>query len=210
MKRFAFTMLELVFVIIVIGILAVLAMPNFNRHPLQEAAEQVAGHIRYTQHLAMVDDKFDANDAAYYMKRWQIRFRKNSNTLYYAVYSDKNQDRNVNCNVTFCDEPAIDPLTKKPLYYLASRENKNMILSKQFGITSINVSCDVADSSLYTNSLGVIAFDNLGRPYNGIGNNTVGPYNFLLSTPCIMTLTHPDGNAIITIHPETGYVSVGY
>ncbi|MDO9208669.1 MAG: prepilin-type N-terminal cleavage/methylation domain-containing protein, partial [Sulfuricurvum sp.] len=39
MKRFAFTMLELVFVIIVIGILAVLAMPNFNRHPLQEAAE---------------------------------------------------------------------------------------------------------------------------------------------------------------------------
>ncbi len=30
MKRFAFTMLELVFVIIVIGILAVLAMPNFN------------------------------------------------------------------------------------------------------------------------------------------------------------------------------------
>jgi prepilin-type N-terminal cleavage/methylation domain-containing protein len=57
MKRFAFTMLELIFVIIVIGILAVLAMPSFNKNSLAEAAEQVAGHIRYTQHLAMVDDK---------------------------------------------------------------------------------------------------------------------------------------------------------
>jgi prepilin-type N-terminal cleavage/methylation domain-containing protein len=33
MKRYAFTLLELVFVIIVIGILAVLAMPNFRGNP---------------------------------------------------------------------------------------------------------------------------------------------------------------------------------
>ena len=59
MKRLAFTMLELVFVIVVIGILAALAMPNLSTSPLQQAAEEIAGHIRYTQHLAMMEDKYN-------------------------------------------------------------------------------------------------------------------------------------------------------
>lgn len=210
MKRFAFTMLELVFIIIIIGILAVLAMPNFKGNPLQIAAEQVASHIRYTQHLAMVDDKFDPNDPTWYLTKWQIRFRENSNDFYYAIYSDLNKNRNVNCNAATCDEPAIDPLTGQPLYYLASRANENMILSEQYGITNIVVSCDTPDSSLYTTSLGVLAFDHFGRPYNGIGNSVSGPYDFLLTAPCSVSLVHPDGNATITIHPETGYVSVAY
>lgn len=210
MKRLAFTLLELVFVIVIIGILAVLAMPNFKGNPLQTAAEQVASHIRYTQHLAMVDDKFDPSDSTWYMKKWQVRFRENSNVLYYAIYSDKDKDRNINCNATTCDEPAIDPLTKKPLYYLASRANKDMLLSTRYGITNIDVSCDTPDSSLYTTSLGVIGFDHLGRPYNGIGNNLSGSYNFLMTADCTVTLEHPDGNATITIRPETGYVSVAY
>jgi type II secretory pathway pseudopilin PulG len=210
MKRFAFTMLELVFVIIVIGILAVLAIPSFNSNPLQQAAEQVANHIRYTQHLAMVYDEFNASDTTWYLKKWQIRFRENSGKLYYAVYSDKDKDRNVNCNAITCDEPAIDPLTKKPLYYLDSRANKKMLLTENYGIKDINVSCDTPDSSLYTSSLGVISFDHLGRPYNGIGNATAKPFDFLMTSNCNITLAHKDGNATITVHPETGYVSVSY
>ena len=210
MKRFAFTLLELVFVLVVIGILAVLAMPNFRGHPLQDAAEQVASHIRYTQHLAMVDDKFNENNVTSFLEKWQIRFRENSNVLYYAVYSDRNQNRNVNCNAATCDEPAIDPLTKQPLYYLDSRANNAMVLSTKYGITDINVSCDTPDSSLYTASLGVIAFDNMGRPYNGLGNDTSAPLDFLMTADCNITLVHPDGNATIRVHPETGYVSVTY
>ena len=57
----AFTMLELVFVIVVSGILAATFIPRFDRDNLQEAADQVISHIRYTQHLAMVDDKFLAD-----------------------------------------------------------------------------------------------------------------------------------------------------
>ena len=210
MKRTAFTMLELVFVIIVIGILAVLAMPNFNRQPLQEAAEQIASHIRYTQHLAMIDDKYDNNDPSWYTEKWQIRFRENSDIFAYAVYSDLNQNRNVNCNAATCDEPAMDPSNGMPLYYLDSRANPKMEISKYFGITNVGVSCDVADSSLYTTSLGVIAFDSMGRPYNGIGNNANGQYDFLLRNPCSISLEHADGNATITVQPETGHVSVAY
>ena len=56
MKK-AFTMLELVVVIVVIGIIAVAALPRINDDHIAEAADQVMSHIRYTQHLAMQDSK---------------------------------------------------------------------------------------------------------------------------------------------------------
>lgn len=82
-------MLELIFVVVVAGILAATIVPRFNRDNLQEAADQVISHIRYTQHLAMVDDKFlsDKNISRFsntiksqkellywYKGRWQIYF----------------------------------------------------------------------------------------------------------------------------------------
>ena len=109
MKRFAFTLLELVFVIIVIGILAVLAMPDFKSNQLQQAAEQVANHIRYTQHLAMIDDKFDPNDPTWWRERWQIRFRLLMGEYGYVIFSDRNQNRN--SNQVNPQEIAVDPLT---------------------------------------------------------------------------------------------------
>ena len=60
MKK-AFTMLELVFVIVVIGILAAAIIPSTRTNPAQEAAIQLLSDIRYTQHLAMIDDKYGQN-----------------------------------------------------------------------------------------------------------------------------------------------------
>jgi len=208
MKRFAFTMLELVFVIIVIGILAVLAMPNFNRHPLQEAAEQVAGHIRYTQHLAMVDDKFDPTDSTWYKKLWRIRFYESGtpDTYYYAVFNDTDKENNI--DTTTHTEPAIDPLTQTYLYVgntsTDPKNNHKMNLTNTYGIASVSSTCDTGWIEFF--------FDNLGRPYvNSISSNPTPPYSNLLSIDCNITLVHQtDGNAIITIRPETGYVSVTY
>jgi prepilin-type N-terminal cleavage/methylation domain-containing protein len=176
MKRFAFTMLELVFVIIVIGILAVLAMPNFNRHPLQEATEQLASHIRYTQHLAMVDDKFDPADANWWKSKWQLTITGTS----YDLYSDKNKDEAFQAG-----EAAIDPLTKTPISAIN--------LATNYGITAITAPT-------------TLAFDNMGRPYHGF----TAVYADIVTADMNITLTHDDGTAIITIHPETGYVSVTY
>lgn len=67
--RKAFTMIELVFVIVVIGILAAVIIPNTRTNPLQEAAIQLLSHIKYTQHLAMTDDTYDENDPNWYKKR---------------------------------------------------------------------------------------------------------------------------------------------
>src|SRR3989339_327102 len=205
MKRFAFTLLELVFVIIVIGILAVLAMPNFNSNPLQQAAEQVAGHIRYTQHLAMVDDKFDPNDPTWWRERWQIRFRLLMGYYGYVIFSDRNQNRN--SNQANPQEIAIDPQTGEFLNGFLNFSAGN--LTQQYGITNIVSSCLQDDNTLVATNLGATVFDNVGRPYSGV-SDAVSEAQYLLAADCTITLTHPEGNAVIRIRPETGYVSITY
>ncbi|MBR2156638.1 MAG: prepilin-type cleavage/methylation domain-containing protein, partial [Campylobacter sp.] len=75
MKTFrAFTMIELVFIIVVVGILAAVAIPRVERNGLIEAADQLSSHIRYTQQLAMNDNKFNANDDNWHRKGWRIEF----------------------------------------------------------------------------------------------------------------------------------------
>lgn len=175
MKRFAFTLLELVFVLIVIGILAVLAMPNFRGHPLQDAAEQVASHLRYTQHLAMIDDKYDPSDPTWWQTRWQLTIAGTS----YDLYSDRDKD-----GALTAGEAAVDPLTKTPIAAVN--------LATDYGITAITAA--------------TIAFDNMGRPYSNLG--TI--YGGLILVDTNIVLSHVDGNATITVHPETGYVTVSY
>jgi Tfp pilus assembly protein FimT len=208
MKRFAFTMLELAFVIIVIGILAVLAMPSFNSNPLQKAAEQVAGHIRYTQHLAMVDDKYDPSDATWFREKWQIRFRRNSGESGYVIFSDYvNTQRNAD-NA----EMAIDPLTGQRIngFDLYPAANLTTSYDVKGDNTGIVQSCFTADGSLVTSNRGVFSFDHYGRPYSGVSNAT-SPTQYLMTTDCNLTLTDNSGQSIvITVRPITGYVSVRY
>ncbi|MDD2782489.1 Tfp pilus assembly protein FimT/FimU [Sulfuricurvum sp.] len=210
MKRFAFTLLELVFVIIVIGILAVLAMPSFNSNPLQQAAEQVANHIRYTQHLAMVDDKYDPNDPTWWQKRWQIQFENDAFDLgqkIYVIYSNEDKDTNEDD-----DETAIDPLTKQLMRGANSevmsapyKYMDNLMISREFGISNVTFSNSCNPSSATSNRIG---FDNLGRPYTRTSTTT--PFANILTDDCNITLIHTDGNATLTVAPETGYVSISY
>lgn len=206
MKRFAFTMLELVFVIIVIGILAVLAIPNFTANPLQQAAEQVAGHIRYTQHLAMVEDKYDPQDSTWWRERWQIRFRLLMGEIGYVIFSDRNQNRN--SNQTNPQEIAVDPATGEFMNGFLNFSAAN--LTQQYGITNITNSCQTDDNTLVATNRGAIVFDNIGRPYSGV-SDAVSPTQYILSNDCNITLVHQtDGNATIRVEVETGYVSVTY
>lgn len=216
MKRFAFTMLELVFVIIVIGILAVLAMPNFNRHPLQEAAEQLAGHIRYTQHLAMVDDRFDATNSQWYSQMWVLWIRSvhdvnngGEKEWFYEVFSDRSNDNN-----SALLEEAIDPLTGETLGNGGTNiidntcpDNKIINLTRKYGIKDIVYAGGTNDiGSTQTR----IAFDNVGRPYRNASPNLGENWRrYLITSDITITLTGSDNQtAVITVRPETGYVSI--
>lgn len=208
MKRFAFTMLEFVFVIIVIGILAVFATPNFDRKPLQEAAEQVAKHIRYTQHLAMVDDVYDPEDSTWFQEKWQIRFRLLMHENGYVIFSDSDTQR-ANANNS---EMAIDPLTGQRIngFDLYPAANLTASYDIKGDNTGIVQSCFTADGSLVTSNRGVFSFDHYGRPYWGVSNAT-SPTQYLMTNDCNLTLRNNDNQTIvITVRAETGYVSVSH
>jgi prepilin-type N-terminal cleavage/methylation domain-containing protein len=213
MKK-AFTLLELIFVIIVIGILAALILPQTKVNSLQDAALQVQSDIRYTQHLAMIDDKFNANDTNWYKKRWQIIFSKqdNSNDQWaYTIFSDTNGDSTGRPNE---DEIAINPMNHKQrmtggynsVTHLDINDAsfvgmKKMNLGMSYGITDINFSCTQRFS-----------FDYLGRPIKSDLSSNSSPYdnNDLIYNDCNITLKNNTDSITIQISPETGYTKIFY
>jgi len=204
----AFTLIELIFVIVLISILGASAMFYFHSsdNEIAQAANQLARHIRYTQHLALMDDRFDPSDNEWYKGRWRIRFSKSTlypqtnNYVYYSVFSDsKNPATGYGGFPDTASELAIDPYDKQKLGTNTSGDK-----------TKITTNLVNKYNTDFSSDCGVlIAFDSLGRPYNGIG---AGAYANLLTENCTITLRHLDtgDTGTITIHPETGLVTVSY
>ncbi|MCK9455015.1 MAG: type II secretion system GspH family protein [Sulfurimonas sp.] len=216
-------MLELVFVIVVVGILAAVMIPRIGSSSLREAAEQVVSHIRYTQHLAMVDDKFDTNrvDSAgnqkWFKERWQIFFSNGENTFNqwsYTIFSDRLGNSTGNPDP---EEVAVNPLnnTKRltggangaALIHSGDDEaTHEMNLGDNYGIIGVafSGSCSLAGSQR-------IAFDNLGRPLRGAFHNYTSAYHAadrLITAQCRITLSDNNENIVIAIEPESGYAHI--
>ena len=195
MKTFrAFTMIELIFIIVVVGILAAVAIPRVERNGLIEAADQLAAHIRYTQQLAMGDNKFSATDPNWHRKLWRIQFLGTR----YSVWSDNNFNSTPNAN-----EYAVDPMNPAKLLTSAgngtttTQQNKKLDLGATYSIANIALSGGC-------NNFNYIAFDLKGRP---MAINRDQLYRNLYTTACIITLTNEAGEtAQIFVQPETGYV----
>lgn len=213
MKK-AFTMLEVITVITVIGVLASVVMPKSGSNRLAEAATQLISHIRYTQHLAMIDDKFDASNNQWYKKRWQIFFSKGADTFNqwsYTIFSDTLGVSSGNPDPV---EIAVNPLDRSKR--LTGGANGNAIihsgddqathemnLGNKYGITNVTLSanCSLAGSQR-------IAFDHFGRPLRGAFHNYTSAYpaaNRLITSQCRVTLTDNSGSITIAIEPESGY-----
>ena len=221
--RKAFTLLELVFVIVVIGILAALILPRTKTNPVQEAAIQVLSHIRYTQHLAMVDDKYNANDIHWYMARWQIVFGNNNQYANhkpaYTIFADSlNTSTNTYSGDPKESEIALNPQNHNQImtggynntaalnYNSAGFKGmKQLNLGENYGITNVSFSggCNIGLR---------ISFDYLGRPFTGDQHAMTGPYTAgtqrLITSDCNITLTDGTETAVIQISPETGYAKV--
>ena len=221
MKK-AFTMLELVVVIVVIGIIAAAALPRINDDHIAEAADQVMSHIRYTQHLAMQDSKFDPTDARWFRKRWSITFTRaafceGGNEWRYSVYHD---DRNVTGNLNSANEVARDPLD--PSKFMSSgwagiskancaNASSKYNLARKFGITNVELRGVCRDGNLQT-----ISFDEFGRPMRSVstpgGGGAARGYDRLVynGQNCQIVLSTAKRQATITIAPETGFLQVTF
>jgi len=202
----AFTMMELVIVLIVTGILAAVMIPRIERDNLHTAAMQVVRHIRYTQHLAMVDDVYDTGDGQWFRKYWKIAFRTAKNC--YTVYSDTDKDYLNDAN-----ESAIEPMTKVRLYadnncQHNTLNNDALLLEESYGVDSITLGIPAGLTSnlsdCNTNTKKYIAFDHFGRPHTSVTNAVSG----IMKNPCMITLRSGTRSATVKIMPQTGYVKL--
>ncbi len=224
MKRAAFTMLELVFVIVVLGILAALAMPRMQTDTRQEAIDNVISAIKYTQHMALSDNVIKARN-----RRWQRRFWRfgkegcSDNGIFYYIGSDKDMGGNIDANL---GEAAVDTTNgmlymglngqpckdkesvKTQVYSNGLAATPSIFLTKKYGISEGNMkfsaSCQTTDADH-----GHIAFDYLGRPHARIENVTQPDNATLIGTDCNITLRFTDTSiqdVIITVEKETGRV----
>ncbi len=218
MFKKAFTFLEAVIVIIIVAILAVVFSPKYEKENLLQATNQILAHIKYTQHLALIDNKFDPTSSDWYKRRWQIRFFKSSRASKdgsskwaYAVFSDSPPYDGFP-SITK-NEVAKDPLDKTyitggystdPSSYNYNSEyvNKKIAIEETYGITSITFS----QSCNYYNSRAII-FDYLGRPLRGNSSNYNHPYekNKMITSTCKITFSDGVDSMSICVEPETGY-----
>lgn len=234
MKK-AFTLLELIFIIVVVGILAAVIVPNTHRSPLHEAAVQLVSHIRYTQHLAMIDDKFDANEPMWYRQRWEIAFSTAGGTESYYIFSDSPSnigayDGNPGANATYTDvEVAINP-SKQDKYLIGvpfgsfdnlatQRLSEELDIGNKYGIGDITVNGGGTGSNANR-----ILFDHLGRPYRGNTSSTSAAalsssvdrvatsaiFVKLCTNACVdpKTTANNTNEIVIKIEAETGYVHI--
>lgn len=224
MMKNAFTMIELIFVIIIVGILSSVALSRMGgKNELKAATEQVIRHINYTKHLAMTDDKFtpepdgsytnttrDKKNSRFWWKsNWQIYFQSSGGTLHYSIFSDKPTKTVGNSQfngAVSSSETAVDPHSGDLMFGEKGQTQYNV----EFDIeTKFNI-VDVTFSSSCNNAKKLM-FDSFGRPYNGFNTDTLdnNPYSnmYKIGNGCYITLEHRDeGNAYICIEPVTGYV----
>ncbi len=209
MGKKAFTMIELVLVIVVLGILAALAIPRMERDLRQEAADNILSAIRYTQHLALIDDKHKFKDAKWQGRFWAIQFTtSNSTTLnnFYTISSDEDDDSNVDK-----EETALDPINGKYMYNAGGTttaidpdESPNIFIGKKYGINNLSTSGGCQDTK-------TIGFDHLGRPHVGFLGSTTPDYSSYMTNDCNLTFSFQNSAAnsfSIIIKQETGYAYI--
>ncbi|SFV58817.1 Putative periplasmic ATP /GTP-binding protein [hydrothermal vent metagenome] len=211
MKKSAFTIIELVFVIVVLGILASLAMGRMDRDLKQEASDTILSHIRLAQQLALRDNKHRSdNNPKWQTAYWRFEYEKcdGVDRYIYRVGSDSDLSGGINKI-----ESAIDPVNGKYIWAdgacdnfedLASDESPDVFLYGRFGIE--HVSHSTATGSCTTQNIG---FDFLGRPHSGIKTyktSSDSSFQKIMTRDCILTFDMSDGtNFQIKIEAETGH-----
>ena len=208
----AFTMLELIMVIVVLGILASLALPRMERDLRQEAGDNILSAIRYTQHLALMDNKTDPSDRDWQKEYWQIRFSNSGGTeWWYTIASNVDGGPNLDQS-----ESAIDPANGKYMHSsdvspAAADESPNIFLTRLYGIKTVDFGdCDgrTGSGGNVRNTVRHIAFDHLGRPHRGVFGAT-NTFSTILRSTCQIKFEFEDADdLLIAIEQETGYAQI--
>ena len=200
-------MLELVMVISILGILAAFALPRMERDLKQEAADSILSNIRYTQHLALMDNKQDFKETKWQRAFWKISFESCSdNGLFIGIGTDTDYNSGISK-----EEAATDPGNGKAMFWISTQNCESggdatvsewIFITKKFGVTSVLGSGGCS-------GIKHIGFDRLGRPHVGFSGSDVPDYSSYMHDDCTFTFTLSDDETFsIQINRETGYAFI--
>lgn len=222
--RRAFSLVELVFVVAVVSILASVFAAKFTPNPLVLAANQIASHIRYAQFLALSDDSFDPALNEWHTT-WQIvefsnintakRIKnvcENQNCWRYNLYRDKTGSTNLNSLRQATPDPlapqkrltaGFSPgsMTQEAINAL----NLKLNLTYTYGVKRVRFS-----GGCVARSEGVglkLRFDELGRVYL---ENSKKPYDNAITSTCEISLFDAKGRCwAVRVAAQTSFVRSG-
>ena len=179
----AFTMVELIIVIITLAILATYSIPRIKRDTRSEAINHILTMIRYTQNLALHDDMHLKNNSNWQKRFWSFEIKKcaNSTGLYYAIGTDNDMQGAIDK-----EESAIDPSNSKYTFWyglkacpknttdaLSDEVSPNIFITQKYGIKEVNFkNCAIYKDKKTTSSNKRIGFDNFGRYYKSYSSNS--------------------------------------
>lgn len=205
MKK-SYFLLEIVLTISLIAFLYTLFIPKNKINNLEELTNKISLYLSYTRFKAFINDKFDSEDNLWHKKRWTIKFfrcRETEDGIYYSIYSDNNKSGHPSA-----EDSLKDPLTKKNIYSsnYCKENNSNskyVLLTKSFGITDVNISCNE------TTSLGQLSFGSDGKVYSKLSNYENESSEYEIKEHCSIKFFTKDGkNREIIIFPETSYSKI--
>ena len=203
MKK-AFSLLELIFVITILVLIGFFFNIKTKDNNIDNAANRLVLYLKQTRYQSLIENQKDSEETLWHKKRWTLKFfrcRKNAGGIYYAIYSDRNKAGHPNL-----DEALIDPLTKRRIYSsnkceTTSLTSKYVLLTKEFNIVDINMSCNS------TTSLGQISFGNDGRVYSKLSAYDDEEYEYEIANKCEIELKSDKNiTRTIIIEPKTGYI----
>lgn len=222
MKK-AFTLIEVIFIIVVVGILSTIAISRFNSKDLLRGAEMVARDIEYVKHLAVIDDNRVPNDMIQKHENnsnfWAITFIGIGNEPKMSIFKYTNPSINYGTVQT----AVVDYLDKEKFLTLTVRDGKDddiidgsviktssrVHLKKTYSINRIdNNDCLLRDYGGNNTPLNTILFNEEGVPY--VANSGKGSFSYLqkLQNICTLKIKAGSDTKCIDIYPETGYVKV--
>ena len=205
MYKKSFSIIELIFVITLIGIITSQVSIKNNLSKIKLAKQQIILHLKYVRYIAMIDNKYDKDNPLWFRKRWTLKFlncQSSIGGLYYVIYSDENENGYISKNETL-----KDPLTNNYIYSYQCKEdslydkNKLVLLTKRYNVDRINISCNK------TSTIGQLSFDIYGELHSKLSTNSNEKEKYKINKPCIIEIIDKDNNKeTITIHDKTGNI----
>ena len=177
MKKRAFTLIEMLIVMVLIAILALYSIPRLNRDSRSEAINHLLTMIRFTQNLALHDNRHNFNNSMWQKSFWRFEIYQCKNGgLFYKIGADKQYNGGLNRG-----EVAIDPSNGKFTFWDTRKEcpknsqdalmqdvSPNIFITQKYGINKVEFkNCAIYGSKPLVSNAKHVRFDFFGRAYRG-------------------------------------------